>query len=183
VTDLAALLDASVIIPASPNDTLLLAAEAGLFRVYWSADILEEVERNLVEHQLTTAELAAKRIAAMRRAFPGSTVAGYHDLVDQMTNHPEDRHVLAAAVAAEMDMIVTTNLRDVPDHSLYPYRILARSPDDFLIELDDQAPARMTRIVRQQASNLRRPPMSPQEVLDVLALHAPQFAERLASRF
>jgi predicted nucleic acid-binding protein len=183
MANIAALLGASVIIPASLNDTLLLAAEAGLYRVYWSADILEEVERNLVEHDLTTPDLAAKRIAAMRHAFPGSSMIHDHHLIEQMTNHPKDRHVLAAAIAANADVIVTTNLRDFPGDSLHPHRIAARSPDDFLIDLDDTAPARMARIVRRQASNLRRPPMSPREVLDGLAIHAPRFAERLASRF
>jgi predicted nucleic acid-binding protein len=183
MAELAALLDASVIIPASLNDTRLLAAEAGLYRAYWSADILEEVERNLVEHDLTTPDLAATRIAAMRRAFPWSTVSGHHELIDRMTNHPKDRHVLAAAVVAKADIIVTANLRDFPDDSLRSHRIAVRSPDDFLIDLDDEAPARMTRLVQLQASNLHRPPMSPLEVLDRLALHAPRFAERLASRF
>lgn len=182
MANLAALLDASVIIPASLNDTLLLAAEAGLYRVYWSAGILKEVERNLVEHDLTTPELAAKRIAPMPHAFPGSTMIDYHHLVEQMTNHPKDRHVFAAAVAANADVIVTTNLRDFPDDSLSPHRLTAQSPDEFLMDLDEEAPAQMTKLVQLQASNLHRPPMSPLEILDGLALHAPQFAERLASR-
>jgi predicted nucleic acid-binding protein len=33
-------------------------------------------------------------------------------LTDGMTNHPEDRHVLAAAVRANAEVIVTFNLND-----------------------------------------------------------------------
>jgi hypothetical protein len=49
--------------------------------------------------------------AAGRRCagfFPEAEVDGYQDLVDQMTNHPKDRHVLAAAVAARADFIVSS---------------------------------------------------------------------------
>jgi predicted nucleic acid-binding protein len=183
VADLAALLDASVIVPASLNDTLLLAAEAGLYRVHWSADILDEVQRTLISDGMATFDQAAKRLAAMRHAFPGAMVVEYQAMIDQMTNHPKDRHVAAAAVAAGANVIVTSNLRDFPQASLVPYGILAKSPDDFLIDLDDSAPALLTRIVVRQAAGLRRPPASPEEVLDHLSLHAPLFAARLLARF
>jgi predicted nucleic acid-binding protein len=164
VADLAALLDASVIVPASLNDTLLLAAEAGLYRVYWSAHILDEVQRALVSDGMTTVDQAEKRLSAMRNAFPGAMVVGSRTLVSQMTNHPKDRHVTAAAVAAEAKVIVTSNLRDFPQASLMPYGILATSPDDFHIDLDDRAPALMTRIVVRQAAGLRRPSATPEDV-------------------
>jgi hypothetical protein len=47
---LRAVLDASVLFPAAVRDTLLRAAGAGLYQLYWSSDILEEVRRNLVKH-------------------------------------------------------------------------------------------------------------------------------------
>jgi hypothetical protein len=39
-------------------------------------------------------------------------VADYETLAPQMTNHPKDRHVLAAAVACRADYLVAFNLRD-----------------------------------------------------------------------
>lgn len=42
-------LDACVLFPASLRDTLLRAADADLYRVHLTADILEEVRRNLVK--------------------------------------------------------------------------------------------------------------------------------------
>ena len=41
-------LDANVLYPFSLRDTLLRAAAAALFQVYWSDEILEETRRNLV---------------------------------------------------------------------------------------------------------------------------------------
>jgi predicted nucleic acid-binding protein len=176
---LQAVLDASVLIPAALNDTLLLTAEARFYRVRWSNDILEEVQRNLVAAGLTDVDRAARRIAAMRRAFPRAPVRGYQTLIENMTNHPKDRHVLAAAVAVRAKIIVTNNLRDFPEHALAPYQIAALSPDDFLVRLDDLNPGSMIDIVKRQASFMLRPPMTPHDVLDRLTSHAPSLAARL----
>jgi len=45
----------------------------------------------------------------MREAFPEACVAGYEPLAANLTNDPGDRHVLAAAIAGEARVIVTTN--------------------------------------------------------------------------
>jgi hypothetical protein len=70
----------------------------------------------------------------MSRSFPDALVTGYESLVDGMTNHPKDRHVLAAAVRANAEVIVTFNLRDFPEPALKPYDIAAIHPDDFLLD-------------------------------------------------
>lgn len=41
-------LDACVMLPQTLNNVVLTMAEAGLFAPVWSADLLDEVERNLV---------------------------------------------------------------------------------------------------------------------------------------
>ena len=57
-----------------------------------------------------------------------------HDelLIDGMTNHPKARHVLAAAVRANAEVIVTFNLADFPEQALKAYDIAAIHPDEFL---------------------------------------------------
>lgn len=105
------------------------------------------------------------------------------DLVAKMPNDPKDRHVLAAAVAASAQLIVTHNLRDFPEAALAPYGIEACSPDVFLSRLLASEPNVMTRIVLQQAADLRSPPMTVDEVLHLLAQHAPAFVEAVRSRF
>jgi predicted nucleic acid-binding protein len=54
----------------------------------------------------------------MTRSFPDALVPGYESLVDGMTNDPKDRHVLAAAVRANAEVIVTFNRRDFPESAL-----------------------------------------------------------------
>lgn len=45
-----AVLDACVLYPIGLRDTLLNVAEAGLFRVLWTEEILAETARNIVRH-------------------------------------------------------------------------------------------------------------------------------------
>jgi hypothetical protein len=71
----------------------------------------------------------------MRRAFPEAEVTGYEPLIDGLPNHPKDQHVLAAAIAAEAQTIVTENLRHVQPDALSPLAIERLSADTFLPRL------------------------------------------------
>ena len=124
-----ALLDTCVLYPAYLCDTLLRLAEAEAYRPLWSADILTELRRNAVEAGIP-ADLVDRRVAQMSHSFPDAMVTGYDSLIDGMTNDPKDRHVLAAAVRANAEVIVTFNLRDFPEPALKPYDILDVHPDD-----------------------------------------------------
>jgi predicted nucleic acid-binding protein len=172
---LGAILDACVIFPASLRDTLLDAAAAGLFRVHWSDEILEELRRNLVIRRSIAHDKAQRLIDALQAAFPEARVIGYQSLIPVMTNDPKDRHVVAAALGAGAQVIVTSNLRDFPQSALAPFDIEALSPDAFLMNLFVPEPRLMTKLVKAQAARLRNPPMSVEQVLDALSRHAPGF--------
>lgn len=170
-----AVTDACVLYPAALRDTLLRAAAADLYRLHWSGESLEEARRNLVDNHAMTAARAERLIAAMVRAFPDASVEDYQRLVPAMTNHAKDRHVLAAAVAAGAEVIVTSNLRHFPTLALAPYNVEAQSPDEFLMNLADLSPSTMVRIIREQAAALKNPALSANEVLDDIGLQAPSF--------
>jgi predicted nucleic acid-binding protein len=72
-----AVLDANVLVPAALRDTLLRAAERGLYRPRRSDTILDELRRALVREGLTRDEGASRLIAAMRRAFRDAVVVNY----------------------------------------------------------------------------------------------------------
>jgi hypothetical protein len=48
-----------------------------------------------------------------------------------MTNHPKDRHVLAAAVRTGAQTIVTFNLKDLPEAVLAPWNMEAQAQMTF----------------------------------------------------
>ena len=101
-----AFLDTCVLYPAYLCDTLLRLAEASAYRPLWSADVFAELRRNLIERGLPP-DRVDRRLGQMSRSFPDALITGYESLVDGMTNHPKDRHVLAAAVRANAEVIVT----------------------------------------------------------------------------
>jgi predicted nucleic acid-binding protein len=115
-----AVLDACVLAPHPLHDTLLRLAEADLYRPLWSKEILIETERTVVTKLGEPPEKARKRITVMERSFPDAMTVGFEALIPEMTNDPKDCHVLAAAVAAGADVIVTANLADFPEAALAP---------------------------------------------------------------
>ncbi len=118
-----AVLDACVLYPASLRDTLLRAAMRDFYRPQWSAQILDEVTRNLRDNRGLTIEQANRLLNAIRRHFSEAEVTDYESLIPLLTCHEKDRHVLAAAIRARADVIVTFNLKDFPATALTPYNI------------------------------------------------------------
>jgi hypothetical protein len=55
-------LDACVLFPAALRDTLLRAADANLYRLHWTAEILEETRRSIVAQQRAPKEQAQRLI-------------------------------------------------------------------------------------------------------------------------
>lgn len=173
---LSVVLDACVLYPVGLRDTLLNIAEAGCLRVLWTEQILTETSRNIVaDIPGLTAEHLDKTFAAMRRAFPEAMVEGYEHLVDSMTNHPGDRHVLAAAVAAEADVVVTINTRHFPAEACEPHGVSVQTPDSLLCDVADVWPELVVAVLSAQAGRKTQPPMSLADMLDRLEAHVPVF--------
>jgi hypothetical protein len=70
----------------------------------------------------------------MDTAISDCLVTGDEPLVEGLSlPDRNDRHVLAAAITANADVIVTTNLKDFPAEALRPFRLTAQHPDEFII--------------------------------------------------
>jgi predicted nucleic acid-binding protein len=177
-------LDACVLYPFSLRDTLLRLAECELYDLYWSDRILAETTRNLVENGVMPQQSANRLEAAMRGAFDGSVVpaAAVGQLEPAMTNHPKDRHVLAAAVAAHAEAIVTTNLRHFADEACAPINVVAIHPDEFLLILWTKRPEAVLAELRAQAADLTDPPWTFDQLLDSLAPTVPRFVDRVRGK-
>lgn len=182
MASITAILDANVLIPAAVRDTLLRAAEYRLFTPLWSDDILIEVERNLVEHGMTTPYSARRLIQMITLSFPTSLVTGYSAIVDELMINTKDMPVLGAAIVAGCKIIITENLRDFPVSLLQPHGVEALSSDQFLMFLFEEYPDTMTRIIQEQVTDLGDPPVSVNRVLNSIALSAPHFVALVRSR-
>ena len=151
-----------MLLPVSLADALLRAAEAELYRPAWSPSVLDEVRRAFVRvHPDLPPSRIDARLRAADRQFPDASARGYEPLVTTLElPDPDDRHVVAAALVAGADAIVTANLSDFPAASLELLGLHAVSPDDFLLDLLDLldlAPTTMAQIVQEQAHATSRP--------------------------
>jgi predicted nucleic acid-binding protein len=177
----AAVLDASVLYPLPLRDTLLRVAEIELYDPYWSQRILDEVARNLIADARASEQQARNLIDAMRDAFDEATVPedAITKLEPAMTNDPNDRHVLAAAVASDAQAVVTLNLKHFPTEACEPFAVEALRPDSFLLDLYGLDSDRVFDVIERQAAVLSRPPMTTNDLLDRLAATVPDFAQTL----
>lgn len=178
---LIAVLDANVLVPAPIRDILLWLAFIDFYQPRWSDTILEELRRTLVVGGFTNAERADYLIDTMATRFPRAKVTNFDHVIASMTNHPGDRHVLAAAVTTGASVIVTDNIRHFRKSDLAPHAIEAQTTDRFLTDRFNEQPEMVLRLLYRQASVLRSPPMTVREVLGRLRIHAPTFVERVSA--
>ena len=137
-----AIYDANILYPAPLRDLFIRLAQAGLVRARWTETIHDEWLRNVLkDNPQTTAEKLARTRALMNEAVRDCLVTGYEDLIDSLAlPDPDDRHVVAAAVRAGAQVIVTYNTKDFPVESLVAFDVEAKHPDDFVLESIDLAP-------------------------------------------
>lgn len=176
-----AVLDSCVLFPMYLRDTLLCASEAGFYLPFWSQEILDGATRNLVSTGRMSLEKAIKLETRIKVHFPEAIVDVPDELIGFMTNHPGDRHVLAAAVKARADIIVTSNLKHFQDKDLAPWNVQAQSPDEFLTYLYDLNPEKMVQVLRRQSQGLKNPPLDFLALLDLLSREVPGFTSKFSS--
>lgn len=161
------------------NDLMLWLADGGAFRPLWSEGVMEELERNLVNDG-RDAEAVKKRLETMRKYFPDAMVGGYEDLIEGMTCDAKDRHILAAAVRANAEVLVTFNVKDFPPPSVAPFEIEVVTPDDFLLDQLDLSPGLTISTLENLVELYSDPPLTIDELLQILARSGvPQFAQEV----
>lgn len=163
-----AFLDTCVLFSPTLTDTLLRIGEQDAYRPHWSESILSELRAVLIREGIP-ADKVDNRIAAMQRAFPDATIVDYEPLIDAMTCHPKDRHVLAAAVHGRCEVLVTFNRRDFPPISTAHHPIAVVSPDEFLLDQLDLYPAKVGRALTGQLTAAQRPPLTMGQLLGRLS--------------
>jgi predicted nucleic acid-binding protein len=109
-----AVYDACVLFPFHLRNVLIQCAFDGLVEACWTDDIHDEWMRNLAAN---TPGLPIERLSVtrdlMKVVLPDADVADYSPLIaDLKLPDPDDRHVLAAAIAGKASVIVTWNLKD-----------------------------------------------------------------------
>lgn len=102
----------------------------------------------------------------MNKAIRDVLVTDYEPLIE-IVDLPDsdDRHVLAAAIKAHAQLIVTDNTKDFPEPALASWNVEAKSADDFVVDLIDLNRQTVYAQVQRMADARQRPPETVDDVL------------------
>ena len=157
-----AVLDASALFSIRVTDLALQAAAEGLFQPRWSAKIHDEWTAALLRRNPAAdkAKIAYRR-DTMDRSFPDALVPASKAFgAAARLPDPNDAHVIATAIAAEANSIVTFNLRHFPAAVLEPLDMQAVHPDTFLCNLLEISPSRFLKAARAVRRRRIKPPQT-----------------------
>lgn len=189
---LIALLDANVLYSKVLSDYFVHAQFGRLIAVKWSSAILEEMIRNKKDKaskQFSDPEELRPRLDAaeglrnyIRREYPRAIVEPgpehFVPFAHLSVPDPDDRHVVAAAVAARANYLCTNNTPDFPDPVMDHLGIQRVTPDQLLHGLAADKPVEMLRA--HQRTIAWTPGATHRKTLDTLRrAQAPNTADRI----
>ena len=166
-----AFLDANILYSAAIRDVCMEVTLARLYRAKWSADVHREWLEAVLRNRPEISRLKLERTRElMDRFVPSAMVTGYEHLIESipLERDPNDRHVVAAAIVGQCDVIVTKNLAHFPNAKLQGFGLEAQHPDDFLANHLDLEPGTFCSAVRTARVEKKNPPYTVDEYLSNL---------------
>jgi predicted nucleic acid-binding protein len=168
-------IDSNILYPIRLADLVLSSVDDGLFEVCVSEDLLNEIERVLID----TKGLAADKAQAFTRAVASNAAhvapnSQYLKLAAELTG-PDSADLLhlAAAIESCCDVVLTNNIRHftkvtVPEGRRVP-EIL--TPEQFFLRLIDEGlGSDLAETVLRICAKLKKPRRSTMQLLDGLAV-------------
>lgn len=141
------LIDTCVLYPTVMREMVLGAAAQGLFEPVWSARILEEWARAAIKLGPEGEAQARAEIALLRRDWPAAERPAAPGVAARLwLPDADDIHVLAVAVDAGADAIMTLNAKDFPKGTLAEEGLDRIDPDHFLTRLWQDHPSKITNV-------------------------------------
>lgn len=170
MANLVVIYDSCVLYSAPLRDLLMRLALTDIYQAKWTNDIHEEWIRSLLKNRPDLTEERLNKIKdKMNLHVRDCLVNDYSKLIINLTlPDPNDRHVLAAAIKANAQLIVTFNLSDFPSKFLNKYLVKAIHPDLFIIQLLNINPSLVIRTIQETRLSLKNPPKKVEEYLGIL---------------
>lgn len=164
------LYDANLLYPFHLRNLFVQLGVNHLVAPRWTDAIHEEWIGNLVADGRATRERLLGTRDIMNRVLPEADVRGYEHRITGLTlPDAGDRHILAAAIEARAELILTFNLKHFPSEILKPFGLTARDPDAFLCDLHAADPETTVAVVDAARLNLSRTAPPNNAFIDALA--------------
>jgi predicted nucleic acid-binding protein len=170
MANLVVVYDACILYSAPIRDLFMRLALRDIYSAKWTKDIHKEWITSLLKKRpdLTKEQLEKTR-KKMDMHVRDCIVGDYEKLIEKLVlPDSNDRHVLAAAICASAQIIVTFNVSDFPLKSTKKYGVEAQHPDRFLCHLLDIMPLTIIETVKETRLSLKNPPKSAIEYLVIL---------------
>jgi predicted nucleic acid-binding protein len=181
-----AVLDACILYPFHLRNIVVQAAVDRLVEARWTDAIHEEWIRNLAAN---APAIPMERLQVTRRlmndALPTAMVTGYEEHIPGVTlPDSDDRHVVAAAIAAKASLILTWNLRHFPESELKKFDLQMKNPDEFLSGLFERAPDLVIGSLANARRNLSKSRVGASDFIAILSgQNLVQLARRVGKPF
>lgn len=160
-------LDTNVIYPLWIRDLLLWFAHHDLYTPKWSKHIFDEWYEVMLRKGVKEEE-AIKRTNMVNEAFPDAFVENYEPLIPTLTlPDDKDKHVLAAAIKTNANLIVTNNLKHFPKEYINSFGLSAKDADNFFTDIIDLNHETSIWAFKDLVMNKKNPPLDEYEVLDI----------------
>lgn len=162
------LADANILFSRTLRDYFLYSANAGAIEIHWSRKILDEMSRNL-RAQLGLEQAATERLEELMNEFIDYALVEV-DPADVATAEAvemdaKDRHVLAAALSADADILLTENTKHFPRDWMIGHGIELLTAGELLVGLATRFPDELR---AAHATTLRYSPKSEADLLATL---------------
>lgn len=163
------LADANILISRTLRDYFVYAAKLGALDLHWSGAIADETTRNLIGTFGFTPEAADVLMMRLEAFLPEALVETRkrdEARVAKVQMDAKDRHVLAAALSANADLLLTRNTRHFPKEWMAKRGIELVDADTLLTRLAADQPG-----ILREAHDLgvQSRPQSEDEVFALLA--------------
>lgn len=164
------LLDACVLYPAALRDLLMRLAVHEQIVVKWSEKIHEEWMTAVLRERPDLTRHQLERTRQLMDLHAGDCLVSGHEWRMENLSLPDenDRHVLAAAIEAEAEALVTWNLADFPENTLKALGIERWTPDDLLMYLLATDEDAIVKLMHEHRAVLENPSKSAAEYLETL---------------
>ena len=154
-----AFVDANILFSRTLRDwicLLCLESSRSAYDLRWSEDVLAEW---IYRAKRRNPDITDRALGGVRRnieqAFPYTLVTGYDLASTPPLPDPHDRHVLAAALHADVDMLVTDDRRAFPENALRG-KLDVYTADEFLVWVADNHPNLLRPVLDKQVAYFRK---------------------------
>jgi predicted nucleic acid-binding protein len=140
------LADANILFSRTLRDYVLYAADEGAIEIHWSRQILAEMSRNLREN-LGFSHDSTSRLEQLMNDYIEYALVEVDRVhltaVEAVEMDAKDRHVLAAALSADADILLIDNIKDFPAQWMAGQGIELLTAGQLLTRLAEDFPDKM----------------------------------------